>query len=166
MAELLESVDLPPREPTSAVQALREAAGKGQLRSANEAGVSQGHLSLVESGAKPLTHEVALKMAPVLGVDVVELEAAEAIARLHRAALKQEVDASALLYAIEDLNSTLPDSDVSESLIEALLGVLKLALQHYDEHEKAAAKVSTKSRALGRTRDGLGRRVVKPYGGR
>ncbi len=165
LAELLEAVELPPGTPESALKTMREQTGKHQLRLANEAGVSQGYLSEVESGKKPLTPAVAEKVAPVLGVTAAELEAAEQMSLLHRMALKGAVDPQRLLDAVTDLSSSLPDGEVSDALVDALLGVLKMALSTYDQHSAAVAKVSTKSRAPGRTRDGLGRRVGKPYGG-
>lgn len=161
VVEILEGVDVPPGAPESALKAIREAAGKHQLTLASETGVSQGFISELESGRKPLTSATAAKLARGLGVAPEELEAAEAIASLHRAALKSEVDPRQLLEATIDLSHSLPDDEVSDALIDALLSVLKLALEHYDEHGRAMATVATKSKATGRRRDGFGLRRRK-----
>ncbi len=163
VVEILEGVDVPPGAPESALKAIREAAGKHQLTLANETGVSQGFISELESGRKPLTSATAAKLAPGLGVAPEELEAAETITSLHRAALKSEVDPRQLLEATIDLSYSLPDNRVSDALIDALLSVLKHALETFEE-ERGVAGVSTKSRDDRPRRDRQGRRPGKPHG--
>jgi hypothetical protein len=67
VVEVLESLPSSADIPTSAVRDLRERAARASP-TAYEAEISQGHLSLIESGAKPLTRAVALKVARRSGV--------------------------------------------------------------------------------------------------
>jgi transcriptional regulator with XRE-family HTH domain len=161
LVEILETVDDSVDVPTSALKSLR--GSRHQLEIARASGVSQGHISEIEAGKKALTPAVAAKLAPTLGCTPDALMTAHRVASLQKMALKGVLDPEPLFRAVQDLAWSLPDSDLSDSLIEVLLGVLKEAMEHYDEHERAVARVSTKSGAPGRTRDGLGRRLGKPH---
>lgn len=164
LADILGTVPDSTEAPGSVVRKLR--GGQSQTEVALKSAVSQGHLSLVESGDKPLTADVARKLAPHLGVTPQRLQTMDQVGRLREAALKGSVDPASLLMTIQDLSLDLPDDEVSDRLIDALLAVLKDALEHHDRHQAAVSKAALKSAPTGPdsgTRDSLGRRRKKPH---
>lgn len=157
LAELLEGVpELP--EGSDQVSAIKRLRGERlQAEVALKAGVTQAALSRLENGERSLSPEMARKIAPALDVEATELLAAEWVMRLHGAAVKGQLDPRRLLTAVEDLAWTLPEGEeVSDDIVEQLLGVLKKAVKTYDAN---VAAVTTKSKGTkDSTRDGVGRR--------
>ena len=170
MMELLERPSRTGPPPTSAVRDAREAMGLNQLELARRAGISQAYLSEIETGKVALKSETAYKLAPALKADPAELEFAESLSSLQRAAMRGTLDPRLLVETIMEFSAHAPDSEVAENLTDALLQVLKKALQTYQEtagtEERAPGKVTTKSAEGPRPdRDSLGRRRNKPFGG-
>lgn len=154
LAEILEAT--PELEvPVSAIRHMR--GDRPQTQISTKTGLSQGYISDLESGKKALTPETAARLAPTLGVTPGELEFAEQVSTLQRLAVKGRLDPTRLLDAIQELAVSLPDGEVSDDLVDALLTVLKKALTTYEKNG-----VATKSARREGTRDSLGRRRNKP----
>lgn len=162
LAEILEQPYEMGAPPESAIRDLR--GRRGQAEVAMKSGLSQQMISELERGTRHLTPEVAQKLAPALGVTASDLQTAEQASTLQRMALKGQLDPQRLLEAIQELAYSLPDSEVSDNLVDSLLEVLRKALETYDEQEETA--VATKTKKPEGTRDASGRRRNKPYGGR
>jgi transcriptional regulator with XRE-family HTH domain len=107
----------------SAIRAWR--ADRAQVEIAQEAGVSQGYLSELESGLKPLTPGVARRLAPALGIMAGELLLAENLAKLQRAAQKGRIDLQPLLAEAERLVEIIPRGEVGDAIVDALIGVVR-----------------------------------------
>lgn len=168
LLDLIEDVpdDADANLPTSAIRSLR--GSRKQVDIATKAKISQAHLSHLEAGQKSLTDEVAARLAPALGVTADQLTLAEQVGTLKRAAMKGGVDPTRLLEAIMELSWSLPDSEVSDQLVEALLAVLKKAMTKYDktppdDRVGPGDIVAVKGQKPTTTRDSLGRRIDKPY---
>ncbi len=160
LAEVLEAA--PDAEvPTSAIRDLRGKRPQSQI--ALKSGVSQAMISELEAGRKQLTPGTAKKLAPALGVSAAELEIAEQVSTLQRLATKGALDPRQILAAIEEIAFSLPDDEVSDRLVDALLAVMKQALAAHEKNEGAVAPVATKAGRKPRgERDGLGRKRDKP----
>ncbi len=146
--------------PTSALKAQREGKGLSQSALSRRSGVGQQLISMIESGERSLTPDVAGKLAPILGTGPRELMKGEEIAALKRWALKGQLDPRLVLETALELDAE-GSGDANEAILDALLNVLRDALERYE-----GAHVATKSRreAEAPTRDHLGRRIDKPYG--
>jgi transcriptional regulator with XRE-family HTH domain len=107
----------------SAIRAWR--GNSSQVEIAQEAGVSQGYLSALESGLKSLTPGVARRLAPALGIIAGELLLAEHLAKLQRAAHKGRIDLQPLLTEAERLVEILPGGEVGDAIGDALIGVVR-----------------------------------------
>ncbi len=160
LAEMLEGVT-PPAEgafPPSALKSLR--GSRPQATVAAKAGITQAALSRLEAGERTLNPEAAKKLGPALGVSPTDLLAADQVARLHHMSIKGQLDPRTLLAAIEELAWTLPAEEVGEDLVDAMLGILKRAIETYGE---GVATVATKSKGPEGTRDSQGRKIRKPH---
>jgi transcriptional regulator with XRE-family HTH domain len=111
----------------SAIRAWR--GNRSQVEIAQEAGVSQGYLSALESGLKPLTPGVARRLAPALGIMAGELLLAEHLAKLQRAAQKGRIDLQPLLTEAERLTEILPGGEIGEAIIDALVRIVRVRQQ-------------------------------------
>ncbi len=175
LAELLEQT---PRGkgkiPRSSIKSLR--GSRPQTSIAAKSGIAQSMLSMLEAGTRDLTPEVAMRLAPALGVSGTELWLSEQVAMLNRASLKGELSPNLLVEAILELAKSTPDSEIGDALMDALLQVLRDALEKVDVGDMTAlgseekpdeevALYSAKSRKQQPTRDTLGRRINKPHGG-
>ncbi len=151
--------------PDSAIRDLR--GDRSQVEVAMKAKMTQAQLSRLERGERSLTRETAKRLAPVLGVSVEELELAEGISALQRVAIKGSLSPHALLETILEMSAAMPDNEVGNDLIKALLAVLGRAVEAYsdqDEGEVSSGKAALKSGARKRPdRDEFGRRRNKPY---
>jgi transcriptional regulator with XRE-family HTH domain len=107
----------------SAIRAWR--GNRSQVEIAQEAGVSQGYLSELEGGLKPLTPGVARRLAPALGIMAGELLLAEHLAKLQRAAQKGRIDLQPLLAEAERLVEIIPRGEVGDAIVDALIGVVR-----------------------------------------
>lgn len=123
------SVDVPP----SALKTLR--GSRHQTEIALKSGVSQAHISELETGKKWLTPRVSAKLAPVLGCETEELLATERVSALKRMADGGHLDPDRLVVTIMDLAFVLPDARVSDDLIDSMLAVLNQALVTYEGEE-------------------------------
>ena len=108
---------------TSAIRARR--GERSQVEIAQEAGVSQGYLSELESGLKPLTPGVARRLAPALGSTADEILLSAHLAKLHQAAQKGRIDIQPLLAEAERLTKVLPSGEIGDAVIDALVGILR-----------------------------------------
>ncbi len=145
VAEILEEVPDLPGAPDNLLRHLRGQSHQTEI--AAKGLISQGYYSELESGKKPLTPAVAERLAPVLGVTASELIVSGQLVSLKAMADRGGLEPQRMLDAIQELSWSLPEGQVSDDLVEALLAVLKRALETYDAHEKARAKVATKSAA-------------------
>jgi plasmid maintenance system antidote protein VapI len=158
--------------PASSIKSLR--GSRRQADVALKANISQQHLSRLEYGTRDLTPETAVKLGPALGVSPTELWVSEQTARLNKLALKGEVSPHLLLEAILELAKATPDGEVGNSLVAALMQVLRDAMERAEEEDVTALgseesddmmmPLSMKSRKQP-TRDNFGRRIQKPHGG-
>jgi transcriptional regulator with XRE-family HTH domain len=169
IADLIESTGSQGPPPDSAVRKLRGSLTQQQV--ALKSGVPQGHISNIEAGVRPLTREVALKLAPVLDASADELETAETISVLYREAKTGRLDPMRVLEVILELDENMPDGDAADAATDALVQVLRTSLGSYQqerriekEEAEQGAEISTKSLKPEPTRDGLGIRRDKPYG--
>jgi transcriptional regulator with XRE-family HTH domain len=96
---------------------------------AQEVGVSQGYLSELESGLKPLTPGVARRLAPALGIMAGDLLLAEYLAKLQRAAQKGRIDLQPLLAEAERLTEVLPGGEIGEAIIDAFVRIVRVRQQ-------------------------------------
>lgn len=159
--------------PTSAIKDAREAIGMRQVDLALKSGVSQSYISELEQGKTELRPEWAWKLAPVLRMDPAELEAAEGMSSLHRAAIMGDLglaNVQLLQETILDLAAASDDDEISKNLLDAMVQILKAALEKVAEQEgldDAGSPVTLKSEegGIGPDRDTMGRRVHKPFGG-
>ncbi|MDP9476314.1 MAG: helix-turn-helix domain-containing protein [Actinomycetota bacterium] len=159
LAEVLEAA--PDAEvPTSAIRDLR--GDRPQSEVALKSGVSQAMISELEAGRKQLTPGTAARLAPALGVTPAELELAEQVSTLQRLAIKGTMDPARILDAIQEIAFSLPDDEVSDRLVDALLAVLRQALAAHEENEGNAAVATKTARKPRGDRDGLGRKLDKP----
>jgi transcriptional regulator with XRE-family HTH domain len=108
---------------TSAIRARR--GDRSQVEIAQEAGISQGYLSELESGLKPLTPGVAQRLAPALGITADELLLSAHLAKLHQSAQKGRIDIQPLLAEAERLTKVLPSGEIGDAVIDALVGILR-----------------------------------------
>lgn len=168
LAALLSSSSETGPPPTSAIRDLR--GSKRQEELATEAGISQAHLSDLETGRRELTRDVALKLAMPLGVKASDLELAETLATMQRAALKGEMNPERLLDAILKMADAMPDSNARDEVVDMLVEVLKKSLETYQQArtEGSDATLSLKSRQDAEpgnrpVRDGTGRNLNKAY---
>jgi transcriptional regulator with XRE-family HTH domain len=109
--------------PASALKELRQ--NRTQIEIARAAGISQGFLSELESGQKRLTPGVAQRLAPVLGTTAPQLVLGEHLARLDRAAQKGHIDLQTLLAEAERLTEILPDGEIGDAIIDAIVRVVR-----------------------------------------
>jgi transcriptional regulator with XRE-family HTH domain len=103
LAAILEAVPALVNVPTSALKTLRE--GRHQTEIALQSGVSQAHISELESGKKSLTPAVAAKLAPVFACEAGELLVAERVCSLKRlvyGAGRERKEVQRQIEAIED----------------------------------------------------------------
>ena len=150
--------------PTSAIRSLR--GGRSQVAIAAKSGITQAALSMLESGDRPLTEKTAKTLAPALGVSAKELMVSETISSAQRLAARGKLDPRLLLDTVMEVANTMPDSKVSDDLIDAMISVLKQAMDTYQQTGGAApAAVATKTDRKRPDRDGFGRRVHKPMQG-
>ncbi len=174
LADLLENaLSAAGKVPESSIKSLR--GGRPQAEIAAKSGVGQAYLSQLEAGKRDLTPEMAMRLAPSLGVSGTELWTSEQISMLRRASLKGEISPHMLLEAILELAKSTPDSELGDSLMEALMAVLREALEKVDvedvtargseESEDEELPISMKASRRVPTRDSLGRRINKPHGG-
>ncbi|MBA2443510.1 MAG: helix-turn-helix transcriptional regulator [Rubrobacter sp.] len=136
---------------------------RSQHQVALKSGVPQGHISNIEAGVRPLSREVALKLAPALGTTADKLETAETLARLYREAAAGRLDPMRVLGVILDLDETMENSDAADAATDALVEVLRESLSSYQQEREKPAGGSTKSAKKQSTRDGNGLRRNKPY---
>ena len=94
-------------------------------RSPSLAGISQGFLSELESGQKRLTPGVAQSLAPALGTTADQLVLSEHLAQLNRAAQKGGIDPQPLLAEAQRLAEILPDGEVGDAIVDALVGIVR-----------------------------------------
>ena len=172
LLELLQQPSITGPPPTSAIRDAREAKGWTQKQLALKADMSQSRLADLESGKAELHGETSHKIAEALGVNQEELEFAENLSALHRAAIKGSLDPRLLLETILDFARSTPDSEVAENLTDAMLQILRKALETYREEGMAppesespvSIKSALKSGITRPDRDVFGRRRSKPYG--
>ena len=151
--------------PSSAIRSLR--GSRSQYDVALKASITQAQLSRLESGDRPLTQKTAKTLAPVLGVSVKELMVSEQISAAQRLAARGKLDPRLLLDTVMEVANTMPDSKVADDLIDAMIAVLKQAMDTYQQTGGATpAAVATKTDRKRPDRDGFGRRVHKPMQGR
>ncbi len=151
--------------PTSAIKSLR--GNRSQYEVALKAGITQAQLSRLEHGLRSLSPEIARGLGPALGVTGEQLLVSEDISKAQRLALKGRLDPRRLLDAVMEVAVGMPDSQVADDLVDAMLSVLKQALETYNvDAGKAPAAVATKADRARPDRDGFGRRVHKPMQGR
>lgn len=146
--------------------AVRDLRGKRhQSEVAIKSGLSQQMISEIERGTRHLTPEVAQKLAPALGVDSQQLLLAHQIGVLNKAALKGAVDPNRLVEAVMALAETLPDDDISDQLVDALVEVLRKAVENYNaEKPQAEPQAAMKTEKTRARRDFAGRVTDKPHG--
>jgi transcriptional regulator with XRE-family HTH domain len=113
--------------PTSPIKEQR--GSRSQIEIAQAAGISQGFLSMLESGQKRLTPGVARRLAPALGTTTDQLLLGEHLAKLSRAATKCKIDPQRLLSEAEKLAEILPNGEVGDAIVEALAGIVRQALK-------------------------------------
>ena len=146
--------------PTSAIKSLR--GNRSQYEVALKAGITQAQLSRLEHGLRSLSPEIARGLGPALGVTGEQLLVSEDISKAQRLAIKGQLDPRRLLDAVMEVAVGMPDSKVADDLIDAMLSVLKQALETYDGAGKPPAAVATKTNGKRPDRDGFGRRRNKP----
>lgn len=132
-------------------QMMREASGKTlslkqargamtQEQVARKAGMNPQFLAQIERGERGLTTDGAVRLAPALGMDAMELFARHNLAGLKEMADEGKVDADKLHNSI--MNLAARDENVNDEFIDALLVVLDRALASQSD---AGEGVSTKS---------------------
>lgn len=168
LLRMMESASAQQQVPLSALKAHRESASMNQSELARRSGVVQEQVNRMESHKRPMSAESAARLAPALGVDAGDLMLGHHISALKAKALSGRLSPTAMLDAITSLDEALPESEVGEQLMGALMQVLSDAVASYNEADgkaDAKPKAATKSasaRAESR-RTGTGTRKDKPY---
>lgn len=159
--------------PLSALKNLREDAGLTQSALARRSGVIQEQVNRIEAHKRGMSQQTAAKLAPALGVSAAELVLGHTISSLKARAVAGRLSPSAMMEAIQSLDEALPDNEVGEELMQALMQVLSDAVAAYNDAEKPGnpgepKKAATKSAGAsagqqGSRRTGTGIRKDKPY---
>ena len=147
--------------PASAVKSLREEAGLSQVSLAAKSGLSQALITAVEVGQRDLSMKSARAIAPALGADSDDLLLAEEISSLKRAAAKGRLHPRTLFETI--LEMVYDDEELEEELLDALVSVLKQALDSYGGTSKGVAAKSAAEDPEAPRRDAYGRRINKRH---
>lgn len=150
--------------PDSFVRYLR--AGRPQMKITTKSGVSQAHLSDLETGRRELTWEAAERLAPVLGTQPEHLMSADVLAGLKSMAYENpgDLDAQVLVEAVKFLDQVLASNDNNEQLLMALIELAESRLGTYRQQRSAAVATKSAGKEQRSSRDGLGRRISKPHG--
>lgn len=131
--------------PKSAIKSLR--AERTQANVSAKSGVSRPYLSQLEAGDKLLTSTTAQKLGPALGVTSGELELAEMLASTKRRALKGKIDPHMLLEMVEQLSEQLPDNQLGERVLDAMVHILSDALAQYEPESPLSFSTESRARA-------------------
>lgn len=148
-----------------ALQSIREGRGLSQGEVAGEVGITVKHLQDLEHGRRDLNAKVAKDLGRALGMEPEHLMAASIVGDVKYMAMKasEELSPHVLVEVIDYLERSLPETDLKETLLGALLELAAERIEAYKQ-ERAAGRAALKSAEGEPTRDGFGRRLRKPHG--